>query len=202
MAGHDNTYSRLVSWLKIILPLAALAILSTMFLVAHTIDPTRAIPFAKVDVTELAKESRVSNPHYNSVTQDGSVVSITASSARPDPNAKGRDFAKDLNAVLTAPGGAETRVTSLSGVIDSQANFLTLDGDVNFYTSGGYHLVAPHAVATLDKTLIEADDSVKASGPMGTITADSMKITPDPEAPASYVLVFKTNVTLIYEPGS
>jgi hypothetical protein len=35
--------------MKIVLPLAALAILSTLFLVSRTIDPTESIPFADID---------------------------------------------------------------------------------------------------------------------------------------------------------
>ncbi len=53
MATYDNTYSRVVAWLKILLPLLALAILSTLFLVARTIDPAQNIPYADVDIDEL-----------------------------------------------------------------------------------------------------------------------------------------------------
>ena len=51
-----NTYSTVVSWAKIILPLVALGLLSTLFLFSRTPDPNRAIPFAAVDVEELARE--------------------------------------------------------------------------------------------------------------------------------------------------
>ena len=41
-----DLHSRLVTWAKVALPLAALAILSTLFLLADRIDPTAAIPYA------------------------------------------------------------------------------------------------------------------------------------------------------------
>ena len=39
--------------------LSALAILSTLFLVADQIDPEDALPFAEVDVEDLAREPRM-----------------------------------------------------------------------------------------------------------------------------------------------
>ena len=49
MARVDR-HTRLVGWLKVALPLTALAILSTLFLVARRIDPEAALPYAEVDV--------------------------------------------------------------------------------------------------------------------------------------------------------
>ncbi|MBL9052753.1 MAG: hypothetical protein JNN02_03385, partial [Tabrizicola sp.] len=49
MAGTD-AHTRVVTWLKVLLPLAALAILSTLFLLADQINPDDALPFAEVDV--------------------------------------------------------------------------------------------------------------------------------------------------------
>ena len=45
MAATDR-YSRLVFRLKVALPLVALAILSTLFFVAESLDPDAAIPYA------------------------------------------------------------------------------------------------------------------------------------------------------------
>ena len=44
-----DRYSRMVAIFKVLLPLAALAILSTLFLLSRTIDPTTTIPFADQD---------------------------------------------------------------------------------------------------------------------------------------------------------
>ena len=56
--ARADFHSRLVGWLKVVLPLAALAILSTLFLLADLIDPTAAIPYAEVDVEDLARDPR------------------------------------------------------------------------------------------------------------------------------------------------
>ena len=60
MAVADNTYSRVVGWLKILLPLGALALLSTLFLFARGIAPVGEIPYAELE--EIAREARISDP--------------------------------------------------------------------------------------------------------------------------------------------
>lgn len=200
MAGRDNAYSRLVFWLKILLPLAALAILSTMFLVARTIDPSRAIPYAKVDVTSLARKPRITGPHYSSVTSDGSSLKITAAEARPEPKNPGHASATDVVATLTTPAGSSAVLKSQHGRIDMPGNLVIFDGKARVDTSGDYHVTAPHMQAALDKTRVEASGGVKATGPFGQITAERMKLTPDAAAPGSYVLVFKGGVKLVYDP--
>ncbi|MDE3029037.1 MAG: hypothetical protein KGH84_11625 [Paracoccaceae bacterium] len=201
MAGYDNSYSRFVFWLKILLPLAALAILSTMFLIAHTIDPSRAIPFSKVDVKELARDSRISAPDYSGVLSDGAAISIKAASAQPDPTKPGRATAQTVAATLTAVNGGKTLMAATSGMMDQSANLLTLTGNVTVDTSTGYHVTADTLNAALDRTRVDAVGNVQATAPMGTITAGSMTMTPDPATRGDYVLVFNKDVKLVYEPG-
>ena len=75
---RGDTHSRLVGWLKLALPLAALVILSTLFLIADRIDPEAAIPYANVDVEDLARDPRMTTPSYAGLTSDGSALTLTA----------------------------------------------------------------------------------------------------------------------------
>ncbi len=45
-----DRYSRMVALLKVSLPLIALGILSTLFLVSRAVDPPMTIPFADSEV--------------------------------------------------------------------------------------------------------------------------------------------------------
>lgn len=200
MAGRDNAYSRLVFWLKILLPLAALVILSVMFLIARTIDPSRAIPFAKVDVTQIARDARISEPTYAGVTEGGSAVTLTASEVRPNAEGKGHSLAKDPTLSYTSPSGNVASAQAQTGILDQPGNLATMTGDVKIDTSNGYHVRAPHMEATLDKTRMDATGGIRATAPMGRITADSLTITPDKLAQKDYVLVFTGNVRLLYSP--
>ena len=85
MVVQDDTYSRVIAWLKILLPLVALGILSILFLVARTIDPAQNLPFADVDIAEITRDQRVSRPNFSAVTADGAAITLSASTARPVP---------------------------------------------------------------------------------------------------------------------
>jgi hypothetical protein len=76
MSRQDGR-TRTVFWLKVLLPLVALGLLSTLFLLARTADPDLALRYADVDVAELSKEEQVAGPAYSGVTRDG--ASLTAS---------------------------------------------------------------------------------------------------------------------------
>ncbi len=202
MAARDNSYSRLVFWLKILLPLAALAILSTMFLIARTIDPSRAIPFAKVDVARLARDSTLGKPHYTGVTASGGAVNVTAAEAMPEPGNPGRALATDVAGRLVERDGSVTTLRSDHGKIDNPGNLISFDGNVQIATSQNYHLAAPHMEAALDNSRALATGGVTATAPFGQITADRLRITAQPKNPGDYLLVFKGNVKLVYLPGA
>lgn len=198
MARLDR-HSRLVAWLKIVLPLIALAILSTLFLLSRRIDPQDAIPFAEVDVQDRAREPRLTAPAYSGTTRDGAALTVTAAEARPD--AGGGASAQRLVARLVAPGGQVTEVTADRADLSEGAGDLVLTGAVTVTTSTGYRIATPRVTAALDRTLVTGDGPVTATGPLGELTAGGLRLTA--EGPdASHVLVFNAGVKLIYRPAS
>ncbi|MEL7087874.1 MAG: hypothetical protein AAGL98_05440, partial [Planctomycetota bacterium] len=64
MAVYDNAYSRFVAWAKIILPLVALGLLSTMFLVSRDSDPAATIRIGEQEARGLAQEDGMSAPRF------------------------------------------------------------------------------------------------------------------------------------------
>jgi len=140
MAVYDNSYSRFIAWAKILLPLIALAILSTLFLFSHQIDPTKAIPYAKVDVRELAREQRIGTPHYAGVTQDGAAVTIAATEAHPDPADPQHLLASNLTADIKTTAGTRIDLAATDGEIDPVGQTARLENGVDVRTSSGYHI--------------------------------------------------------------
>jgi len=198
MVSHDNFHSTLVSWLKIILPLVALAILSTLFLVARTVDPSDAIPFAEVDVEDRVREPRLTLPTWAGVMDDGAALTVSADEARPNAD---QASAERLVARLDMPDGASADLVSATGSLDPATRRLTVSGGVTLSTSSGYRIETERMVAALDRTSLVADQAVVATGPVGRVDADSMALTEKPDAPGQYVLVFKGAVKLLYLPA-
>ncbi|MDP3197499.1 LPS export ABC transporter periplasmic protein LptC [Tabrizicola sp.] len=200
MAQVDR-HTRVVVWLKVVLPLAALAILSTLFLVARRIDPEAALPYAEVDVEDLAREPRMTAPTYAGTTEDGSALTLSADEAQPAAEGQPAQAA-GLRLDLATPDGGRTGLVAAEARMDDTSRQVVLSGGVTLTTSTGYRLETAEVAARLDRTGLESRAPVKATGPAGVITAEGMVLSQDNRTPGAYVLVFKGSVRLVYQPGS
>lgn len=195
-----DAHTRVVGWLKVALPLAALAILSTLFMVADQIDPEDALPYAEVDVEDLAREPRMTAPTYAGTTSDGAALTLSAAEARPA--AQGVAASADaMRLELITPDGGETELVAATAILDETARQMLLSGGVTVTTSTGYRLETAEVAAKLDRSGLESRTPVTATGPAGTIRADGMVLGQDNQTPGAYVLVFKGAVRLVYQPG-
>lgn len=203
MAGRfDNLYSRLVAWLKVLLPLAAMGIVAALFLLSRTIDPEAALTGAGLDVREMAREVRVGSPDYRGMTGDGTEIRVTAERARPDPDRPGRVEAEDVDAVLQDAAGDRTVIRGAAGDLDRDADRLVLTGDASVETSAGMRVESEELVSVLSRTEVRSDVPVRATGPMGVITGDSMLLIRDPAQGEGHVVVFNGDVKLVYRPSN
>jgi lipopolysaccharide export system protein LptC len=200
--SDQDFHTRLIAWLKVVLPLLALAILSTLFLVARTVDPESAIPFVDVDVADRLREPRMVEPTYAGVTSDGASLFLTAAEARPDkgPDSPGR--ATSLSGSLETPDGVRSDIIAAQATLDTPGRKVILSGGVEISTSGGWKLQSDTLTAATDQTDLEARTPVTASGPAGTLTANTMRLTQNPKDEGRYLLVFNGAVKLIYVPGN
>ena len=199
MAQSIASYSRVVAWLKILLPLSALALLSTLFLFSKSIDPEQSIPFASVDVKELAREPRITAPEFSGMTADGAAITIAPSTAKADPTNIENATINRLTAVIQTPDGASVTAQADEGSI-ADAKVARLLGDVFIETSSGYRISTEELISDLDKTLIESAGVVAASGPVGDIDAGKMVVHLQNETGTS-MLVFKNGIKVLYKPS-
>lgn len=200
MTGHDNFHSAMVAWLKIVLPLAALGLLSTLFLVSRTIDPNDAIPYSDVDIEDRLREPRLTLPTWAGVTDDGSAMTVSADEARPDA-AEGNATARRLVVNLQTPDGGRADLVAAQGSLDQTTQKLTVTGGVTLSTSTGYRLETEQLTAALDRTSLTSDTAIQATGPAGTITANAMELQETAGQKGVYLLVFKNGVKLLYLPS-
>ncbi|MCT4576621.1 MULTISPECIES: LPS export ABC transporter periplasmic protein LptC [Donghicola] len=200
MAGSQrNTYSVIVSWAKIILPMVALGLLSTVFLFSRQIDPEAAIPFADIDLEERLREQRLSKPNYATTTEDGSALTIVAESAAPVLDGDG-GTAENIVARLKRIDGTTIDMTSDSGRIEGTKT-LTLSGNVAIDTSDGYTLRSDEMISAMNRTDITSPGPITGTGPFGDLQAGRMHLTV-PENQDGILAVFEDGVRLIYTGNS
>ena len=198
--SQNNLHSTLVAWLKILLPLAALAILSTLFLVSRQINPEDAIPYATVNIADRLRDPRLTNASFDTVTQDGAAVSLQAKDAAPGvsgtPNAGKAD---GLSGQIDTPDGVVTHLAGAEARLDQQQRTVLVSGGVTVDTSSGYHLATQQLTLALDRTRLESGGPVTGHLPIGNITAGKMLLTRNESG--KYVMSFTAGVQLIYQPA-
>lgn len=200
MAADGHT--RLVGWLKVALPLTALAVLSSLFLVAHGIDPEGAIPYSDAELADRLREPRITEPAFAGTTTDGATLTITAGQARPTGAAGGE--ATDVRAQLATPDGARSALTSGTIRYARGDGQVVLGAGVLFSNSLGYEMRTDSLTLSLDRTGAQSGGPVEGHGPLGQLAAGAMQITPADTGAAGtapqYLLVFNGGVRLIYQP--
>lgn len=203
--GAGDGWTRLVRFLRIALPLLALALLSTVFLVARHLNPDDALPYSDVDIADRLRDPRMTNPVYAGTTADGADLRVTAETATPEKPgtetvAGSGATAQTVLGLLTTPDGVHTDLRSLAAQMDVMGDSVTFTGGVDLANGAGYRVQTDSMIARMDQTEVRSLAPVIATGPGTHITALEMVLTQDTTRPDSYVLVFNGQVKLVYTP--
>jgi lipopolysaccharide export system protein LptC len=199
MSRFTDRRTRLVTWLKVLLPLVALGLLSMLFLLARTTDPDLAIRYSDVDVSALSKDQQVTGPAYAGITRDGATISVTASTVRPQEGDPRMLDAAVVAGRFELRAGTVADLTAPEAVIDTADDLARFQGGVVILSSDGHQFETETLLASLDTTDVRAETQVWARGPQGTLEAGAMRITQDDEG--GYVVVFTEGVRLVYTPA-
>ncbi len=193
-----DRYSRIVAYLKVILPLAALALLSTLFLLSRSIDPTATLPFARHEVEQRVRGQQITGPVFSGTTEDGDEITVSARLARPAGNG-GLAEAEELHARMTLAKGGQIALTSQTGSVNPDTDEARFSGQVEITTSTGYTVRTERLDTTIGAFRASTPGTVQATGPVGELTAGRMEIGAKNAGEPVHML-FKNGVKLIYDP--
>jgi lipopolysaccharide export system protein LptC len=197
MAQPVDRYSRRVAWLKVILPLMALAILSTLFLLSRQIDPTAAIPFGGSEIEERLPTQQITEPFFSGTTAQGDQLSFTADTMQSTTG--GGTVAEGLSAEIEYVSGAWIDVQAGQGAFRLTEQLIDLSGGVSISTNTGYAIQTEAVSTQLEDGTMIANQTVMADGPGGQITSGGFMATSS-GAGKTNQLLFTNGVKLIYDP--
>jgi lipopolysaccharide export system protein LptC len=199
MAWQDNTYSRFVAWMKIILPMAALATLATLFLISERFDPATTLPIAEIDLQQRAQDQGANNATFAGVTESGDEVVMRTEQARPVPGEERLIDAEIVEGEMRLKDGTEITMRAQEGLLNQSRYMAELSGDVAFDTSTGYRMRSEFMTARLDTLYAESPGPVTGVAPGGDLSAGRMVLQMDSGEAEPYLL-FTGGVKLIYRP--
>lgn len=190
-------YSKLVATLKVLLPLIALALLSTLFLLSRTIDPVSTIPFAEEDVRDRMEQQQITGPFFSGATEAGDSLSFAA--AKLTTSADNRNEATDVTAKVDMVGGTHIDLVADTARLDLIASKMDLSGNVVITTSTGFKIASDVLMANLETATLTSPGQVQAQSGFGDLTAGQM-ILSGSRAGGPSQLVFTNGVKLVYDP--
>ncbi|RBW61176.1 hypothetical protein [Ruegeria sp. A3M17] len=194
MDGH----SRRVQFFKVVLPLVAIAMLSTVFLLSRSIETNVSVPFNQQDIDERLADQVVTQPNYQGTTRKGEDVQIEASRATQGTEGEVPTAAEFRGRLGLLNGGVIT-LDSISGMIRPDKNTATFVGDVVITTTDGIVVTTDLLNTALDEIQGDTPGQVNGTGIIGDFTAGRMTFgTEKKDGPVH--IIFTDGVKLVYEP--
>lgn len=196
--------SRVVAILKVGLPLVALALLSTLFLMQSD-DGFQGggISFTQGDMEALGEGLSVDNPILTGTSANNDRFRFTADRVIPDAAPPTRADMTRLAGDIELARGTRINLSAPTGAFDITNQRIALTGPVLIDTSDGYHMNAETMDIDLAQGVLEARQDVETKGPIGTITSGTLRIEPkNPESDDTRLISFGNGVRLIYLPSA
>lgn len=201
MSSLRQTASRL---LRLGLPLSALVLLSTIFLVSRNVDPNRAAALSDLDLAQITREPRIATARFAGVMDDATTITVSADAVR-SLGAAEEEAPLDLSFAapdgeLQFPNASLASFRADTARLDQRAGRLTAEGPVTLENSDGYILQMGGMEVALDQTRLVGTGGVQGQAPAGDIRADALELTRSGGADGGYLLAFTGNVRLLYIP--
>jgi lipopolysaccharide export system protein LptC len=195
--SFDDGYSALVAWLKTLLPIVALGLLSTIFLFSGKVDVTQSLPYTEHNIAEIVREQRITRPYFTGIASNGTEIALSAAYASPQiENAHILEIT-DLSVVLRSTSDRMVQVTAGRGALDSATQTAQISTNVHIAALPDFWVTTQALDMNLNQGVVSAKGGFQGVTSLGAITAGEMhlQMTADDQQ-----IVFLNDVRLVYSP--
>lgn len=165
-------YSRFVTFMKGLLPLAAVVLMASV--VAYSVIPRHP---DKLSVTmkssaNVKNDLTMTKATFTGTDEKGNHFTVTAAEVVQDPKNQHRAELNQVQADMEFDNANWMTATAAHGLIDVDAGTLKLSGGLSVFTDTGYELHTPTADVDIRKDIMQGQEKVVGRGPLGRISAD------------------------------
>ena len=196
-----KAYSRAVAWMKVLLPLAAVAVIAVLFVSAQKPGDLTKI-FTAEELVALGAGLRLDNPRFAGVTPEGEPFAIRAEWALPDGAMPRFVDLERPEGEIEMRDGRTLSAKADTGRMHREQKTLVLEGAVVLDTSDGYHIETGLLEIDLDAKTANGPGAVSGSGPSGQIEAGSFRVESGEDGAGDGKIWFENGVRLVLIPGS
>lgn len=192
---QNNSYSTFVSWAKVVLPLGALVLLSTVFFLARAVDTEMSVPFSTIE--DAARESRLSNPNFSGMTDPGASFQVSAKTIKPDASDPTRITIEAPTLRAIDPNEGEIRIRAGKAVLSDDLGKITFEDLVRLETSNGYTIESRGLSADLTAGRAQTDGALEIVTPFGGLSAGQLVVELG-KTDGGATLLFQNGVRMTY----
>lgn len=193
-----DRYSRIIALLKVILPLASLALLSIIFLISRGSEQEAAIPFAQTEIEDRMRGQQITAPFFAGSTEAGDEILVSAQNIRRE-DATSEGSSAGLHAVMRLSKGGKISLSADLGSLEIAKQIAHFSGDVVIQTHDGTRVETEQLDAHLDEIFAVSPTPVTATGVIGQLNAGAMQIHTKSQGKSVHIL-FNKGVKLVYDP--
>ncbi len=198
-----RTYSRAVAWMKVLLPLGAVALIAAIFVTARDKGDKGDLTtiFTAEELATLCAGLRLDNPRFAGVTEQGEPFAIRADWALPDSAMPRFIDLERPEGEIEMNDGRTVAATAAVGRMHREEKTLVLGGGVVLDTSDGYHVETDLIEIDLDAKTANAPGPVSGTGPRGQIDAGSFRAVAGEDSVGAGKIWFENRVRLVFIPA-
>ena len=198
--ADPGLHSRIVGVLKVGLPLVALGLLASIFLVQTDDRLGGNLVFTQGDIDALGEGLRITNPTFTGTTAGQDRFRFTAALVEPDAAPPERARITALAGEVALYDGPVVELEADTGDLHIPTERLDVAGNVSLTTSEGYRMRSEQATLDLKAGSIVAGNAVETTGPLGRIDSGSLTVQPAAESGDARRFSFGNGVRLVYDP--
>jgi lipopolysaccharide export system protein LptC len=159
--------------MRLILPIAALAVVAILFAWTGQDKPVAPIPREQISPQTISQNELV-NPKFQSEDAHSQPYTITADKATQNSEDMNKVFLQKPVADMTLKSGGWVSLKANDGVYLQGERHLDLDGQVEIHHDSGYELHTERMNIDVEKQIITSDLPVTGHGPSADITATGL----------------------------
>lgn len=194
-------YSRLVTGMKILLPLGAVALIAVIFLTAREKGVLSDL-FTAEELAKLGAGLKLENPRFAGVTNRGEAFVLRADWALPDSAMPTTVDLENPEGEIALADGRTVDARADGGRLDRGKATLVLEGSVTLDSSDGYHIETGIIRFNLRDKTASAPGPVSGNGPSGSIDSGSMRAAANGDGSSGAQIWFENRVRLVFIPAT
>ncbi len=190
-------HSRFVRVMKVVLPIAAFAIVAglALFGASYKADDELTVTFTQSP--KLKEDRRMVAPVFTGTTARGQPFEVTADSAQRQEANPDQVLLDTLKASLGLTEVSGVLITADKGLLDLDKQTMQVMGDIIARTDDGYVFHTEKVFIDIDRQAARGDMPIKGHGPAGELEAARFELQEGGE-----ILRFEGGVTLTIKPDA